>query len=336
MAKPRHFLDPAQLSRKELADLLDLAAHLKRGEATGSLNGRHVGLLFLDPSLRTRTSMEVAVRELGGHPVSLDVGRTWNLEHRDGIRMDGSAAEHVKEAARVLGEYVDALGVRAFPKLASWEEDRQDPVMNAFARWSPVPILNLESALHHPCQALADALTLRENLGDPKGKTLLVTWAYHPKPTPMSVTHSLISVAAMMGMRIRLCQPEGFDLDPRVVDQARQTARTRGGALEIVNDFDAAFSGAEAVYAKDWGSWRWYGRWDQEKAQREKLQHWIVTPKRMARTKKARFMHCLPVRRNVVVQDAVLDGPASAVIQQAGNRLHVQKAVLLKLFGGKP
>ena len=334
MGRPRHFLDPSALSRREFEGLLDLARRLKRGDSVGSLNGRLVGLLFFDPSLRTRTSMEAAVLQLGGHPIVLDVGHgTWGLEHREGVRMDGAAAEHVKDAVRVLGQYVDALGVRAFPRLSSWEEERADPVMGAFARHSPVPLLNLESARHHPCQAMADALTLRETLGETKGKTLLVTWTYHPKPTPMSVTNSLIAVASMMGMRIRVCHPEGFDLDAGILDPARQTVRKRGGGLEVVHDFDAAFKGADAVYAKDWGSWRFYGRWDEERQRREKLKDWIVTPGRMRRTRDARFLHCLPLRRNVIAEDAVVDGKWSAVIQQAANRLHVQKAVLLRLLG---
>lgn len=331
----KHFLSPADLSPRELAALLDLAARLKRGDAVGSLRGKHVGLLFFDPSLRTRVSMEVAIQELGGHAVTLDVGGhdTWGLEHREGVRMDEGPAEHVKEAVRVLGEYVDALGVRAFPRLASWKQERQDPVMSAFARWARVPIINLESACHHPCQALADALTLQELLHEPRAKTLLLTWAYHPKPTPMSVTNSILTMGAMLGMRIRLAHPEGFDLDGGIVNEARQTARKRGGSLEITHDPDSGYAEADVVYAKEWGSLRYYGRWGEERSLRNALQDWTVTEARMRRTAGARFMHCLPVRRNVVVDDAVLDSPASAVIQQAGNRLHVQKAVLLKLLG---
>ena len=333
MAKPRHLLGPADLSAREFAGLLDLAQRLKRGEATGSLQGRQVGLLFFDPSLRTRASMEAAVYELGGHPITLDVGHgTWALEHREGVRMDGTAAEHVKEAVRVLGEYVDALGVRAFPRLVSWEEEREDPVLAAFARWATVPLINLESARHHPCQALADALTLRETLHEPKGKTLLVTWAYHPKPLPMSVPNSIVTVGAMLGMNVRICHPEGFDLDDSVLDGARRLARRSGGGLEVSHDPDAGYAGAHAVYAKSWGSWRYYGRWEEERPKRESHRGWIVTRRRMARAKDARFMHCLPVRRNVVVEDAVIDSPASVVIQQAANRLHVQKAVLLRLL----
>jgi N-acetylornithine carbamoyltransferase len=331
----KHFLSPAELSPKELSALLDLAARLKRGEAMGSLRGKHVGLLFFDPSLRTRTSMNVAIHELGGHAVNLDIGRnTYAMEHREGVRMDETAGEHVKEAVQVLGEYVDALGVRTFPNMASWKQERQDPLLNAFVRWTRVPLINLESTCHHPCQALADALTLQEMLHEPKGKTMLVTWNYHPKPTPMAVTNSILTMGAMLGMRIRLAHPEGFDLDQGIVEEARQTARKHGGSLDVTHDPDEGYAGANVVYAKDWGSWRYYGRWGEERALRNALQDWIVTEKRMRRAPSARFMHCLPVRRNVVVEDAVLDSPASAVIQQAGNRLHVQKAVLLKLLGG--
>lgn len=331
--KPRHLLDPFDLSLREFGNLLDLAARLKKGEARGSLNGRAMGLLFFDPSLRTRVSMEVAIRQLGGHPVTLDMGKgVWGLEHREGVRMDGAAAEHVKEAASVLGQYVQALGIRAFSRLHSWPEERTDPVLSAFAKWSPVPVLNLEGARHHPCQGLADAMTLKELLKEPKGKTLLITWAYHPKPLPMAVPHSILAVASMLGMQIRLAHPKGYELDEEVMTQARQTARNRGGSVEVVHDPDAAYAGADVVYAKAWGAQRYYGHWEEERDIREKLRHWIVTAKRMARTPKARFLHCLPVRRNVVVEDAVLDSPASAVIQQAGNRLHVQKAVLLTLL----
>ena len=331
--KPRHLLDPFDLSRKEFADLLDLSARLKKGEARGSLNGRSMGLLFFDPSLRTRVSMEVAIRQLGGHSVTLDMGKgVWGLEHREGVRMDGAAAEHVKEAAPVLAQYVQALGIRAFSKLHSWAEERTDPVLTAFAKASPVPVLNLEGSRHHPCQGLADALTLRELLKEPKGKRILITWAYHPKPLPMAVPHSILAVSSMLGMNVRLCHPKGFDLDEEVLTQARQTARNRGGSVEVSHDPNAAYEGAEVVYAKAWGAQRYYGHWEEEREIREKLRHWIVTAEKMKRAKKARFMHCLPVRRNVVVEDAVLDSPASAVVQQAGNRLHVQKAMLLKLI----
>ena len=331
--KPRHFLSPADLTAREFEAWLDLAARLKKGQAVGSLNGRSVGMLFFDPSLRTRTSMEVAVHQLGGHAVTLNVGQgTWNLEHREGVRMDGTHAEHVKEAARVLGQYVDVLGVRAFAKMASWEDDRQDPVLAAFAKWSPVPVLSLEGAVHHPCQALADALTLREHLGDTRGKTLVLTWAYHPKPLPMAVPNSVVTTAAMLGMKVRVCHPEGFDLDEGVMEEARKLARRRGGSVEVTHDPDAAYAGAQVVYAKSWGSRHFYGRWEEEKAKRDRLKSWIVSSKRMARTRGGRFMHCLPVRRNVVVEDAVLDSKESLIIPQAANRLHAQKAILLKLL----
>ncbi|MGE4159947.1 MAG: N-acetylornithine carbamoyltransferase [Planctomycetota bacterium] len=319
----------------QISSLLEMAAEMKAGKARGSLAGRQVGLLFFDSSLRTRVSMEVAISKLGGHGVVLDAAKgMWPLEFKEGAVMDGVTVEHAKEAAGVLGRYVDLLGVRAFPKLVDWREERQERTLEAFARWSGVPVLSLEGATSHPCQALADALTIRECLGhNLAGKTLTVTWAYHPKPLPMAVPNAIVAVGALLGMNVRLAHPPAWALDPDLMSRASAEASSRGGSLKVVHEMDPAFEGSHVVYAKSWGSGQFYGRWDEEKRLRDGLKGWRVSPQHMRLTSGARFMHCLPVRRNVVVDDAVLDSPESVILQQAGNRVWAQQALLLHMLG---
>src|SRR5215212_4347458 len=197
---PRNFLTTADWTREELEGLLLRAARFKRGEDKSKpLAGRSIALVFFNPSLRTRASMQVGVYELGGNSVVLEPGGTsWTLEHRDGVVMDGDKTEHVAEFVRVLGRYCAGIGVRTFAALKNWEEERTDPVLAAFARYSEVPVINLESAMHHPCQAMADMMTIREKLGE-KPRRVLMTWAWHPKPLPMAVPNSFALVSAQTG-----------------------------------------------------------------------------------------------------------------------------------------
>jgi N-acetylornithine carbamoyltransferase len=293
------------------------------------LSGRQVGLVFFNPSLRTRVSMEIAVSKMGGTPVTLSVGGdAWAMEYEDGVVMDGAAAEHVKEGAGVLGRYCDLLGVRSFPLGKDYAKDRTEPVLTAFAKHSGVPVVNLESPLDHPCQAMADAMTIRERLRRTSGRRVLLTWAYHPKALPMAVPNSFVLGASRLGVDLVLARPEGYDLDPAILGAAKKNAQASGGALTVVDDPDEGFEGAEVVYAKSWGALADYGNAEAESARRSRLRDWRVTEARMARGKNAAFMHCLPVRRNVVVDDAVLDGPRSIVLDEAENRLHAQQAIL--------
>ena len=215
-----HFLSTLGLSTVELCQLIDSAVRFKRGDDQSKpLMGRSVALVFLNPSLRTRASMQVGIFELGGNAVVLEPGgSTWTLEHREGAVMDADKTEHVAEFVRVLGRYCIAIGVRTFAALKSWEEERTDPILNAFAKYSEVPIINLESAMHHPCQALADMMTLREQLGEGRKKVLL-TWAWHPKPLPMAVPNSFALAAVQMGHDLIIAHPLGYVLSTeRVVD----------------------------------------------------------------------------------------------------------------------
>jgi len=330
----KNFLTTATLTRGEMDQLIDSALRFKHGDdKTKPLGGTSVGLVFFNPSLRTRASMHVGIYELGGNPVVLEPGGTsWTLEHRDGAVMDGDKTEHVAEFVRVLERYCRAIGVRTFAALKNWEEDRADPVLNAFAKYSSVPIINLESAMHHPCQAMADMMTIREKHG-PGRKRVVLTWAWHPKPLPMAVPNSFALAAAQMGHDLVVAHPAGYELDDELVEMVRKEATAAGGSLNETNDVEAAFTGAEVIYAKSWGAKQFYGEPERDVAERAQHRYqWIVDDQKMARTNDAIFMHCLPVRRNVIVTDSVIDSAASVVIDEAENRLHVQKAILGRMI----
>ena len=335
----RDFLALEDWTLDEVEALLALAARVKRGEVAGGLERKVLAMVFMDPSLRTRTSFETAMFLHGGHAVVLEPGKgSWALETEPGAVMDGDRVEHIVEAARVLGRYADALGVRAFPRGNDWAVARRDAVVRDFARHCEKPVINLESARRHPCQALADALTLREKLGDTAGKRFVLTWAWHPKALPTAVPASAALAAARMGMEIVIARPEGYELDPEDTALIRRIAQERGGEfVHIIDDPDEALVGADAVYVKSWGSVKLYGRPEDEAAQRAGLRDWRLTPGRLRSTRGGRglVMHCLPVRRNVEIDDAVLDGPNSVVVDQAENRLHAQRALLLELIGTK-
>jgi len=318
-------LNTSQLSREEIEGLLEAALRFKSGDDRSKpLAGKSVALVFFNPSLRTRASMQVGIYELGGNAVVLEPGGTsWTLEHRAGAVMDSDKTEHVAEFVRVLERYCTAIGVRTFAALKDWQEERTDPILNAFARYASVPIINLESAMHHPCQSLADMLTIREKLGAGR-KRVVLTWAWHPKALPMAVPNSFALAAAQMGHDLVIAHPPGYDLDEELIESLGET-------VEITNDIDAAFEGAEVIYAKSWGAKQFYGNTDQDIATRALYRNkWIVDEEKMSRTNNAIFMHCLPVRRNVIVTDGVIDSPASVVIDEAENRLHVQKAILAR------
>jgi N-acetylornithine carbamoyltransferase len=295
-----------------------------------------MAMVFLDPSLRTRASFETAMVLHGGHAIVLEPGRgSWSLETAPGAVMDGDRVEHLVDAARVLGRYADVVGLRSFPHGGDWADVRRDAVLRDFAAHCEKPVVNLESARRHPCQQLADALTLRERLGDPRGKRFVLAWAWHPKALPTAVPASAALAAAHLGMEVVIARPGGYDLDPDDAALVEAVARRRGGSLRTVDDLDDAVTGADAIYVKSWGSLGLFGRPDEEAAFRAGLRDWRLTPRRLAASRdgRAAVLHCLPVRRNVEIDDAVLDGPSAAVVDEAENRLHVQRALLLELIG---
>ncbi len=330
----KNYLSTAGLSAERLNSLIDLALKIKSGAIVEKpLAGRSVALVFFDPSSRTRASMQAGVYELGGNPIILEPGSTsWSLEHREGVVMDGDKTEHLKEFVRVLERYVSAIGVRTFAKLADWESERTDPILNAFARYASVPIINLESAMHHPCQSVADMMTIREKLGAGK-KKVVMTWAWHPKPLPMAVPNSFALASAQIGHELTIAAPKGYELDDELVRTLNEKADENGTTVELTDDVNAAFENADVVYAKSWGAKQFYGDAAAEIAYREKLRpQWIVDAAKMSRTNDAIFMHCLPVRRNVVVTDEVIESARSVVVDEAENRLHIQKAILTEVF----
>src|SRR5215212_6826953 len=221
-----NFLKTSDFSRAELEKIIESARRFKKGEADEKpLLGKSVALVFFNPSLRTRASMQVGVYELGGNAVILEPGSSsWTLEHRDGVVMDGDKTEHLKEFVRVLERYVAAIGVRTFAELKDWELERTEPVLSAFARYASKPVINLESAMHHPCQAMADMMTIRQKFGKAK-KRVLLTWAWHPKPLPMAVPNSFALAAAQFGHDLRIAHPKGYELDRELIGQIEQQAK---------------------------------------------------------------------------------------------------------------
>ena len=239
-----HFLKTSDHSVATLSRFVEKALEMKSAASSDKvLDGKSVALVFFNPSLRTRASMQIGVYELGGNPVILEPGTTsWSLEHREGVVMDGDKTEHLKEFVRVLERYVSAIGVRTFAELKDWETERTDPILRAFSDYATVPVINLESAMHHPCQAMADMMTIREKLGSGKKKVLL-TWAWHPKPLPMAVPNSFALAAAQFGHDLRIAHPAGYELDSELMAEIK----SNGAHVEVTNDVADAFEDVDVV-----------------------------------------------------------------------------------------
>ena len=335
----RHFLNTSDYARAELQAMIDEARAMKASPLGTALQGKTIALLFLNNSLRTRTSFDVGARQLGGHAVVLSPsGGMWPLEFEEGAIMDGEAEEHAKEAAAVLSRYCDIIGVRAFPKFENWEEDRKDKILNAFARHASVPVINMET-ITHPCQEMAHMMALQERfeadeLGKTDGKKFVLTWTYHPKPLNTAVANSALMIAAKFGFDVTLlCPTEEYVLDRRYMEQASKDCKANGRSLSVVHDIDAAYADADVVYAKSWGALPYFGDWAPEKEIRDQYKHFIVDEEKMQKTNNALVSHCLPMRRNVKITDAVFDGPTCIAYEEAENRLHVQKAIMTALVG---
>ena len=330
----RHFLSTQDWSRADLDALLAQAAAFKRTKAGRELAGKSIALLFFNPSMRTRTSFELGAFQLGGHAIVRAPGKdAWPIEFDVGAAMDGEAEEHVAEVARVLSRYVDLIGVRAFPKFQDWSVDREDRVIRAFAKYATVPVINMET-ITHPMQELAHILALQQHFGttDLRGRKYVLTWTYHPKPLNTAVANSALQIATRYGMDVTLlCPTPDYVLDTRYMDFARANVAENGGSLSVSHDPDSAYRGAHVVYAKSWGALPYFGRWADEKPIRDAHKHFIVDERKMALTDGGVFSHCLPLRRNVKATDAVMDSTACIAIDEAENRLHVQKAVMAKL-----
>jgi len=328
----QHWLSFLDYEPAELAALIARARELKAGDKADAIRGKILGMVFFNPSLRTRVSFEAAMIRNGGNAICLNVGGdSWNLEHRDGVVMDGDRAEHVKEAAPVLSRYCDALAVRTFAGLKSATEDAADALIRSFAKYATVPLINMESAMEHPCQGLADWMTIDEKLGGAAKRRFVLTWAPQAKAVPMAVPHSAALSAAAAGMDMTIANPPGYELNGAILDRARSWSSAHGRKFEITNDQASACAGADVVYVKSWGSTEFYGQPDAQRESFKQHANWMVTPRHLS-SPTTILMHCLPVRRNVVIADAALDDPRCVVVDQAENRLWTQAAVLSRLL----
>jgi len=331
----KHFLSTVDYTRDELQAFLDTADDLKSAPASRALAGRTIALLFLNPSLRTRTSFEVGAFHLGAHAVVLEPGKAaWGIEFEKNVVMDGDAEEHISEVAGVLSRYCDALAIRAFPQFRDWSIDREDRVIRALAEHATVPVINMETIIH-PCQELALMRTIQDHLGRPDNRKFVLTWTWHPRPLNTAVANSALLIASKFGMDITLLIPdEAYRLDPQFMDPAAAFATESGGSLEVTTDIEQAYTGADFVYAKSWGALPLYGRPEEEAKLRAPFRHFMVDGEKMAMTANARFSHCLPLRRNIKASDEVMDADYCVAVDEAENRLHVQKALMMSLMGG--
>lgn len=296
----------------EINRLLALAKDIKESP----INYRDYGanktlvLLFFNPSLRTRLSTEKAGLNLGMQVISMNADNGWKIEFEDGAIMNGDTAEHVKEAAAVVSQYASVIGIRSFPTLNNRDKDYQEEVISAFVKYASVPVVSLESATRHPLQSFADLLTIEECKQKDRPKVVL-SWAPHPRALPQAVPNSFVEWMRRANVDLVVTHPEGYNLSPDFI-----------GDAYVTTNQNEAFDGADFIYAKNWSSFENYG------AILSKDPSWTITAEKMALTSKAKFMHCLPVRRNVIVVDEVIDGPDSIVITQANNRTWAAQAVL--------
>lgn len=301
---------------ENLLELIEEALQLKKeNSAAGFGEGKTLGMLFFNPSLRTRLSTEKAAKLLGMEVMVMNADKDgWALEFEDGAVMDSNKAEHVKEAAAVLSQYCDIIAVRAFPGLVDREKDEADVVINSFKKYATVPVINLESATGHPLQALTDAITVSElkKVNRPK---VVLTWAPHPRALPQSVPNSFVEVMQKMEVDLVITNPEGYNLSPKIIKDT-----------PVLHDQEEALKNADFVYVKNWSSYENYGKILNED------RSWTFSKEKLEHTSDAKVMHCLPVRRNVVIDDAVLDSKNSVVIHQANNRTFAAQAVLKNLL----
>jgi N-acetylornithine carbamoyltransferase len=329
------FLDLADFERDQVCTLLQLARRLETSPEPSALAGKVLGLLFFNPSLRTLASFQSGMARLGGSSFVITPGQgTWQLETRLGVVMNGAAAEHVREGIPALASYCDVLGIRAFAEGKDLATDLGETNFKAMAQLIEKPLINLESAVNHPCQALADWKTM-DDLGVARQGRFVLSWVYHPRALPLAVPAAALHMAAMRGMEVIVLRPDGFALPADIMNKARWAAAHSGGSVRETSDRRDALAGANIIYAKEWGATSCYGDAQADAMLRAQLTGWCVSNDWFNDTATdCRLMHCLPVRRNTAVADEVLDGPRSIVQREAFNRLVVQMAVLYQMLKG--
>lgn len=313
----KHFLSIKDVT--DLPQLISSGIAAKKDPFADQALGKNktIGLLFFNSSLRTRISTQKAAQNLGLNVITMNVGQDgWGLEMEEGVIMNGDKAEHVKEAAAVIGSYCDIIGIRSFAGLQDRDKDYAEIVFEQFKKYAQVPIVNLESATRHPLQSLADCITIEEFKLKQRPKVVL-TWLPHFKALPQAVANSFCEWMNPMEVELVITHPEGYDLSPEFV-----------GKGQVIYDQDKALEGADFVYGKNWSSYNSYGQVLNTDPS------WMITEAKMALTDNGKFMHCLPVRRNMKVADEVLDGPRSLVIEQAANREWSAQAALKEVLLG--
>ena len=324
----------ADFSGAEIKELIALASRLDEKPEPRALEGKVLSLLFLSPSLRTLVSFQSAMIRMGGGTfvISPDMS-IHGLESRSGIIMDGVAAEHIREAVPVIASYGDAIGIRAFAKRENLDDDLSDREFRELTSLVHTPYINMESAINHPCQSLADWKTM-DDLGTPaNGGKFVLSWTWHPRPLPLAVPAATVHMAAMRGMDVTVLRPEGFELPDAIMDKARQAAAMSGGSVTETDDRSDAMQDSHVIYANSWASARHYGNKYAEDESKLELRDWCIDEHWFKNAASdCRFMHCLPVRRGVTVTNSILDGPRSIVIAEARNRMLVQMAVLHQML----
>ncbi|MBS3813485.1 N-acetylornithine carbamoyltransferase [Candidatus Bipolaricaulota bacterium] len=336
----KDFLTWLDFDRDEIDAILETAHDLKRKQIRGELQtdvlpAKSLFMLFYNTSLRTRNSFEAGMTQLGGHAHFLQPGAVYTPALKG--EEEAYSTERVSDVARVLSEMGDAISIRIYGNKTGWEYGKGYKILKKFAEWASIPIINMEDDGYHPCQALADVMTMQEKMGeDLTGKKFTMSWAYSGSvEKPLSVPQSAIISAGMMGMDVTLAHPEGFDLDPEVLNSTEKLAKKHGGDFEIVHDMEEGFEGADVVYPKSWTVQPTDGGTaDLDKAEKlfSENEDWITTEDKMGLTNDAYYMHCLPADRDMEVTDEVIDGPNSVVFEEAGNRLHAQKGLLSLLL----
>lgn len=311
----QHYLNINDLDSldKTVKEAIDLKKNELKFKALGE--GKTICLLFFNNSLRTRLSTQKAAQNLGLNTIVMNFGNEgWELEFEDGIVMNQNKSEHIREAAKVIAQYCDIVAIRAFASLTDKEKDKAETVMNSFKKYAGIPVVNMESAAGHPLQALADAITMEEFKTAHKPKVVL-SWAPHPKALPQAVANSFVEMMQLQDAEFVITHPEGYELDPDI---------TKNSKIEY--NQNKAFENADFVYVKNWSNFKEYGKIT------NKDESWMVTADKMKLTNNGKFMHCLPVRRNVIVADEVIDSENSVVIQQANNRTYSAQIVLKKIL----
>jgi N-acetylornithine carbamoyltransferase len=332
----KFFNDLADFEAADIKDLIAFAADLDKNPQPRALEGKVLALLFLSPSLRTLASFQSAMTRLGGgvFVISPDMS-IHNIEARSGIVMDGVAAEHIREAVPVIASYSDAIGIRAFAKRENLSHDLEDAEFRAMTSLVDVPYINMESAINHPCQSLADWKTMDDLGVGSHGTRFVLSWSWHPQPMPLAIPAATVHMAALRGMDVTVLRPKGYHLPDTVMARAQEAARASGGTVTETDNRDEAMEDAQVLYVNSWSSQHHYGDVRGEEDLKHELRDWCVDEPWFdkARTD-CHFMHALPVRREVTVTEGILDGPRSVVIAEARNRMLVQMAVLHRMLSG--